>query len=191
MTKHFFTSGHWQQTIPPRSNLMSHRVSSLGLFTERAPEMPPIGADTGADTSERGTLECAPHCRSLGGFVGFPGPGSVPRPLGETRRKQLPSATWTCLSVLHCCRLRFPALLSQPLPYSHRSRFTVTNEPTSISFLSVIYLAVLSSTGVHRAVTHLSSSSARPDCVTPRPAGTGEAVRQPQRCPAVSRQTQL
>lgn len=111
MSKHFFTSGHWQQTIPPRSNLMSHRVSSLGLFTERAPEMPPIGADTGADTSERGTLECAPHCRSLGGFVGFPGPGSVPRPLGETRRKQLPSATWTCLSVLHCCRLRFPALL--------------------------------------------------------------------------------
>lgn len=80
---------------------------------------------------------------------------------------------------------------SQPLPYSHRSCFTVTNEPTSISFLSVIYLAVLSSTGVHRAVTHLSSSSARPDCVTPRPAGTGEAVRQPQRCPAVSRQTQL
>lgn len=53
MSKHFFTSGHWQQTIPPRSNLMSHRVSSLGLFTERAPEMPPIGADTGADTSER------------------------------------------------------------------------------------------------------------------------------------------
>lgn len=191
MSKHFFTSGHWQQTIPPRSNLMSQRVH-WGCVQSVLLKRPP---DRG--WHERGTLECAPHCRGLSRLRERALEGlwasrvlavslSPRRDTEETATERhldlsvRPTSLLFAVSSSSFCRSLCCTVTDHTLRWQ-------MNPQASLFYLC--YLAVLSSTGVHRAVTHLSSSSARPDCNTK--AGWHRRGRPPTTALPCSLQTDL
>lgn len=94
------------------------------------------------------------HEHALEGFVGFPSPGSIPRPsrkeleeVATQRRLDLSHITAAC-----CFQLFYSVEASAVQRFTDHTLWWKVNLH---AFLFCLYLAVLSLTGIHRDVTHL------------------------------------